>query len=394
MLDPVCMPAPASKSQTQRALMLGALARGQSVIERPLDCDDSRALRSALRALGVEIQEQPERWLVRGGELRAPAGTIDCRDGGTTARFLAPLCLLLDAPLLLDASPRLRERPWTHMVEALQALGAHARYLGTPGRLPVALSRDEAPRSQRIAINASQSSQFASALLLVGPLLPHGLCLELAGQAVSKPYLDLTVHMMCLFGAKLRAQPGSYELEPGGYQPTSVSIEGDWSAAAFLLAAAFISGRRVELERMAPDSAQGDRAIVAWLRELELPGHHELDLTDCPDLVAPLAAAAAFASGPVELCGLRHARLKESDRLQVLARELGRAGVHIRERDDGLRIDPGGVLRPAVLDPSGDHRMAMAFGLLSLREPGIVCLTPECVHKSYPGYWEDLAKLR
>ena len=394
MTGPLRFVVPGSKSETQRALVLASLSPGESTIEHPLDCEDSQALRHGLRAFGALVQELPDRWLVRGGSLHAPAQPIDCRDGGTTARFLAPLCLLCDGPLVLDGSPRLRERPIGELAEALTRLGVDVRFLAAPGRLPLALRRPMPLTARRTVVGSASSSQFASGLLLVAPLLPHGLELELVGEVVSRPYLALTVHMMRRFGAEPRAAGTGWQVAPKPYRPAAVRIGGDWSSAAFLLVGGLITGRALELRGMDSGSAQADRAIGRLLDELRQPGPHAFDLSDCPDLPPPMAVAAACAVGPVELRGLRHARLKESDRPAVLARELGRAGIRVVEREDGLRIEPGGRLRPARLDPCGDHRMAMAFGLLSLREPGIESLDPGCVTKSYPEFWAELARLR
>ena len=394
MTHPVRFAVPGSKSETQRALVLASLCPAESTIEHPLDCADSQALRQGLRALGASVQEQPDRWLVGGGPLHAPERPIDCRDGGTTARFLGPLCLLFDGPMVLDGSARLRERPIDEMARALEPLGVEARYLAAAGRLPLSLRRSVSLAANRTAVAGARSSQFASGLLLVAPLLPHGLGLELEGELVSRPYLALTAHMMRQFGAELRASGGGWQVEPKPYRPTRVRVGGDWSSAAFLLVGGLITGHAIELEGMDPTSAQADRAIVPLLAELRQPGPHVFDLSDCPDLLPPMAAAAACADGAIELRGLRHARLKESDRPAVLARALGRAGIGVTEREDGLRIESGGRLRPARLDPLGDHRMAMAFGLLSLREPGIESLDPGCVTKSYPQFWAELERLR
>jgi 3-phosphoshikimate 1-carboxyvinyltransferase len=394
MTAPMGIAVPGSKSETQRALMLAALAGGESEIVRPLECDDSRALRRALRALGVGVHERAARWRVRGCRLHAPAGPIDCRDGGTTARFVGPLCLLFDGELVLDGSSRLRARPIAELVAALTRLDVAARHLGAPDMLPVSFRRRAPAAHARLSVGTARSSQFASGLLLVGPLLPDGLTLELDETTVSRPYLELTVEMMRRFGAQIEPAGCGYRVASGEYRATELRIGGDWSSAALLLAGAFVVGREVVLEGVDPESAQPDRAIVRLLGELRRPGAHTFDLSDCPDLLPPLAVAAAHAVGAVEIRGVRHARLKESDRPAVLARELARAGVRVVEQEDGLRIEPGGTLRPAQLDPHGDHRMAMAFGLLSLREPRITSLEPECVSKSYPTFWSDLERLR
>jgi 3-phosphoshikimate 1-carboxyvinyltransferase len=385
--------APGSKSLTQRALVLAALAGGQSSLLDPLECDDSRHLRGALRGLGVQIDEHAGGWRVRGGVLRAAPGPLDCGEGGTTLRFLAPLCLLLDGPLLLEGRGRLRSRPLGELLAALEALGVEARRPGGGENFPLSLRRQTEP-GDAARLSASRSSQFLSGLLMVGPALPRGLRLELAGPVVSRPYLELTLGAMAAFGVEVEREGDTFVVPPARYQPCRYAVEGDWSGGAFLLAAAWISGRPLEVDNLDPASAQGDRVMPRMLAELSRPRPHRFDLRHCPDLVAPLAAACAVADQPSEITGAAHARLKESDRLGVLAGQLRRAGVTVEARPDGLRVEPAGRLEPASLDPHGDHRMAMAFGLLSLRQPDLRVLDPGCVSKSYPLFWEHLALFR
>jgi 3-phosphoshikimate 1-carboxyvinyltransferase len=409
MAEPIRLRVPASKSQTQRELVLAALADGESLLEGPLACDDSLHLRAGLAALGARIavvrrtaqsnqasEEVGEDLHVLPGPLAAPAGPLWCGDGGTVVRFLAPLALLAEGELRLDGSARLRERPLAELLAALAALGVESRPLGA-GALPVSLRRARAEPGQRVAIDVSRSSQFASALLLVAPRLARGLELELEGEPVSRPYLDLTLAAMRARGAVVDETGPHLTVAPGRYRARRVRIEGDWSSAAFLLAAGFILQREVVLENVELASRQGDRAILEHLAELARPRPHRLDLTACPDLIAPLAAAAAFASHETELAGVAHARLKESDRLAVLAAGLRAAGIEVEERPAALRISPlapGGSPRPARLDPRGDHRMAMAFALLSLRQGSLELDDRACVSKSFPGFFDALARLR
>ena len=211
---------------------------------------------------------------------------------------------------------------------------------------------------------------------------------------VSRPYVEMTLAAMAAFGAEVNEARGAFTVPSAAYRPPrSYPIEGDWSGGAFLLAAARISGRPVEVPNLDSASVQGDRSMAAFIEELDRSRPHRFDLTHCPDLVAPLAAACALAPPHASrIEGAAHTRLKESDRLRVLATGLQRAGVAVEERDDGLEIQPAEELRPATLDPRGDHRMAMAFGLLRLRQPGVTVQDPACVSKSYPGFWDDLAR--
>lgn len=397
MAETLRLSAPGSKSLTQRALALAALTEGESVLEGPLDSDDSRHLRGALQLLGASIDtSRGSSWTVRGGSLRAPPGPVQCGDGGTVIRFLAPFALVLEpgsGELILDGSPRLAERPLDALLSALASLGVGSRRLDDARALPVALRRT-GPAGDRVRVDSTVSSQFASGLLMVAPRLPAGLVVEVDGN-VSRPYLDLTVGAMRAQGAVVTEAPsGTFRVEPGKYRPGTVQIEGDWSGAAFLLAAGFVQDRQVVVENVRADSAQGDKAIVGFLEELRLPRPHSFDLTDCPDLLPPLAAAAVFASHPSLIGGVAHARTKECDRLSTLAQGFSQAGVDVRERPDALDIQPGRPLRPARLDPRGDHRMAMAFGLLGLRCAGLEPEDRACVSKSYPDFWTVLERLR
>jgi 3-phosphoshikimate 1-carboxyvinyltransferase len=384
---------PGSKSQTQRALLLAALAEGESELIEPLVCDDTLHLLQALRSLSIPIEQQGLRWRILGGATPRVSTVIHCGDGGTTLRFLAALSALMNEELLLDGSEQLRQRPLTELIDALAQLGVEPRFSQPgPGLLPLGLQRTGVA-SPNVEVDVSRSSQFASALMMIGPRLPQGLHLHLKGLLVSAPYLLLTVAMMRAFGAEVQEEELGYSVRPGGYRPGIKIIEGDWSSAAFLLVASWITGRHVHLLNLDDRSAQGDRQIVEFLVELDQPRPHRLDLTHCPDLVAPLAVAAAFASHPVQLVNLAHARHKESDRLAVLSRELGRAGVRITEEPTALRLEPGGALQSVTLEPAGDHRMAMAFGLLTLRWYDLKVANRECVAKSYPTFWRDLARL-
>lgn len=393
MPDPIVFRVPGSKSQTQRVLILASLARGKSRIIAPLDCDDSRALRTALRALGTEIEEQTGAWNVIPRPMHPPDGPIYCQDAGTTLRFLAPLCLLLDGELILDGSPRLRQRPLSDLVRALQTLGVQVQ----ESTLPLGLRSAAQPAVDQIEVDTTVSSQFASGLLMVAPHLPRGLCLRLTSKAasgpVSMPYLTMTLQAMEDFGVTVEQEPELLRVPAAPYQSCDFQVEADWSSASFLLAGGMISNKQVQLENLNPDSVQGDRAISNFIEELGHDRSHRFDLTHCPDLIAPLAAACVFARGPSEIVNVSHARHKESDRVAVLAGQFQRAGIQVVERADGMLVHPSRV-KPALLDPHGDHRMAMAFGLLSLAEPRIQISDAECVSKSFPDFWRQLEKLR
>jgi 3-phosphoshikimate 1-carboxyvinyltransferase len=390
---------PTSKSMTQRALYIAGLATDPSVIERPLDCDDSRYLREALATLGASVDWAEARAKVVPARLplAAPAAPLYCGNAGTAVRFTAPLSLICHGTLVIDGDPHMRKRPIGPLADGLAQLGVAVRYLDRPGCPPLALTRtSDAPG--RVTVDASLSSQYASGLLLVAPMLPNGLEIELTGQSVSRPYLDMTVAMMRQRGARVEASGQSFRVEPGRYRGGEIAVEVDWSAAAFVLAAARIVGADIRPEGLAsPErSLQGDAAIAPMLDGFDRRATNELDLTDVPDLIAPLCVAALFAAKPTRIRGAAHTRVKECDRVAVLARELAKIGAEIVALDDGLDVAPLVAPRrePIELDPEDDHRMAMAFGLVSLRVPGVSVKNRDCVSKSFPDFWSVLARIR
>ncbi len=393
---------PTSKSMTQRALVLAALADGPCEIYDPLDCDDTRHLRRALQAFGAEFDtfDHGQRLIVKPAPLPlvARAGALDCGNAGTALRFAAAFALIADGTFTLDGDAHMRRRPLGPLTACLQVMGVEVDYLGTPGCAPVRLRRS-ACAPLRASVDASVSSQFASALLLVAPLLPDGLELELTGPIVSRPYLDLTLTMMRAAGCDAE-WTGERALRVRAGRPRAfvATIETDWSAAAFVLAAGHITGcELVPAGLVLPRaSKQGDAAIVGWLAELDRGAINEFDLTDCPDLIAPLAAVALFAKRPTRIRGAAHTRVKECDRVAVLASELKKLGAVLRVHEDGLDVAP--LTEPAhcgaLLDPHDDHRMAMAFGVASLRIPSLMVTNRHCVSKSFPEFWEVLDEIR
>ncbi len=394
------VPVPTSKSMTQRALLIAALGAERTTVRRPLDCDDSRYLVAALAKLGATVATAADTITVDPAPLplRPPPEALFCGNAGTAVRFLAPLALLADGTLTIDGDEHMRKRPLGALADSLRALGVDARYAAADGCPPVALTRAR-PAPPQVAVDMSLSSQYASGLLLAAPALANGLEVELTGTAVSRPYLDMTVAMMRGAGARVAwAGERTLRVEPGRYRGGEIAVEVDWSAAAFVLAAARITGRDVRPDGLGPrvESLQGDAVAAALFGAFDAHDVNEFDLTDCPDLIAPLAAAALFAAKPTRIRGAAHTRVKECDRLAVLAREFAKLGATLREYPDGLDLSPLGS-HPAgevALDPDGDHRMAMAFGLVSLRIPGLRVLTPECVSKSFPDFWPVLARIR
>lgn len=396
--------APTSKSMTQRALVLATLAEGPMRIADPLDCDDARYLSELVRALGgrvtasdsaLEVEPPP----TEDGRFRAPTEPVFLGNAGTAVRFGACLSLVAEGALTIDGDEHMRKRPLGPLVEALGQLGVEGRYLEAHGCPPVTLARRDAA-GDRVHIDGSLSSQYASGLMMVGPRLPKGLRIHLEGAVVSRPYLSMTAEMMKRAGVTPRLSDRTIEVTRGSYAASELVIEADWSGASFLLAGGFIAGVEVDVPGLMPPGAslQGDAAFADMLEQLSQPppdGAYRFDLTHAPDLIAPLVAACLFVDHPTVIRGAAHTRIKESDRVAVLATQLGRLGFRFTVHDDGLDITPGrdqGEAEP-TLDPDHDHRMAMAFGLVSLRVP-LKVQDPTCVTKSFPTFWQRLTQLR
>jgi len=393
---------PPSKSMTQRALVLAALADSPTTVVGPLDCDDSRRLREVLAALGATIEASASgdalRILPAPLPLRGSERALFCGNAGTVVRFAAPLSLLCEGALHLDGDEHMRRRPLGPLTTALAALGVEARHLAAPGCPPVMLRRASEVGAS-VTVDASLSSQFVSGLLLVAPLLPQGLRISQLGEAVSRSYVAMTVAMMRDRGcALIEPDARTFVVSCGRPQGGTIAIEPDWSAAAFILAAARITGLDLTPASALPAAAslQGDAAVTGLLERLDAGSDEVFDLTDVPDLIAPLTVAALFASGSTRIRGAAHTRVKESDRVAVLARELRKIGATIEAHDDGLDVEPlrDAPSAPVELDPDGDHRMAMAFGLVSLAYPRVTVSDPDCVTKSFPTFWAVLEEIR
>jgi 3-phosphoshikimate 1-carboxyvinyltransferase len=393
---------PASKSITQRALLLAALGDRRCGVSAALDCDDSRAMARGLEQLGARVETGEHRWTV--APLRVPivaAGpALDLGNAGTAVRFLTGLSLLLAGRFSIDGDPAMRRRPLPNLLAALRGAGVEVEERGRPGCPPLSLARAvgaskaKAP-PRRLRLQAGGSSQELSALLLAGCRAPGGLEVWVDGELPSQPYVELTVAVMREFGIAIeRPAPDLYRVPEALPDRDEFAVEPDWTSASYPLAAAWLTDRRVELPGIRERSVQGDRVFAELLDRLNRPGVRRIDLGATPDLAPALIACALFAEGETTITGAAHLRIKESDRIGVPARELGKLGAEIEERQDGLRVRPVPLRGPAALDPAGDHRMAMAFGLVALRVDGVRVENQGCVSKSYPGYWEMLERFR
>ncbi|MEP6800979.1 MAG: 3-phosphoshikimate 1-carboxyvinyltransferase [Acidobacteriota bacterium] len=404
---------PASKSATNRALVLAALSETPVRIERPLESDDTRALLRCLSAMGARIERRGEALSVSGplGGGGAVAVTVlDAGESGTAARFLIALAAGTDGTFRIVGSARLSERPMGELVAALRSLGAEIREEAASGCLPLSI-RGGARHGGSVSVDTSQSSQFLSALLLAGAA---GSSIEVSarGAVPSAPYVALTIEALRAFGHGVEGA-GPWRVRRGSRSPEAYEIPGDFSSGVPLLAAAGICGGEVRLTGLRWPSIEADALALPVLAKMGIEiatSEHEISAraerarlrpvsalaTDFPDAVPALAATAAFAPGRTRLHGVGHLRWKESDRLTALASLLAIAGTPAAADDDGLSIDGGGMASKvhfAVLPTARDHRIAMAAGLLSLGRARALIENPDCVSKSYPEFFRDLERL-
>ncbi len=404
---------PGSKSLTNRALPVAALARGESVLRGGLVSDDTRVMLSCLKALGCPVARQGDAWTVPGqaGHLRAPSEPLYAGNSGTTARFLAAACTLADGPVVIDGNPRMRERPIGDLAEALSQLGAGAEILGEGGCPPLRIAGGGLPGGEA-EIDASRSSQYVSAVLLAAPLASRDVTLRFRdGVLVSRPYVELSLELMRAFGAEADwTDAGAIHVRGGrGYQGRDYAIEPDASAAAYPFCAAAIAGGRVRVEGIPDDSLQADLALLGLLERMGCRVHRgpdfaevhgpegplrglDVDMNALPDAVLALAVVAVFAESPTRIRNVANLRIKETDRLAALETELRKLGAEVNADADSLEIRPG-PLAGAEIDTYDDHRMAMAFALAGLRVPGVVIRDPGCVSKTWPEYFSVLEQL-
>ena len=419
-LHPV--PLPGSKSATNRALLLAALAPGPSLLLNGLDAEDTQWMRGALKDLGVPLEESPGRWRIQGGARPSAQRPLWLGASGTTLRFLLPwLGLLAEGPVRLTGAERLFERPLEPLLDPLRKVGVRWEPAPDGGTLYPC----PAPPDRLVAnVDASLSSQFLTGLAMASTALPGGG--RISWDAVASPsYLDLTRHWLARFGIEDHMEAARYpapqlvegegpeafvvhtwDIPGGALNPVDLELPADWSGAAALICAAAVTGRAVELGPLDPEDAQGDRALLqilaaagcgyTWIPGSRLRAWGPLkrglraDLTDCPDLGPVLAATAALAPGPSRLTGLHTLPLKECDRLEASAELVAWLGGHARvEGDHTLHIEP--VSGPANLerepfDPRNDHRMAFAAAVGALLRGGRL-KDSHCVAKTFPDFW-------
>jgi 3-phosphoshikimate 1-carboxyvinyltransferase len=399
---------PGSKSITHRAVIAASLARGTSVINDYLDCEDTRYTIDALRQLGVSVARAGGRLMVEGQGPWIGKGGIGKRiflgNSGTSFRLLLSVAALCKGEFLLTGTKRMQQRPVAPLVTALSGLGVNAACVNQNGCPPVCL-RASGIRGGRVSLSGEKSSQFISSLLMAGPYSEGGIEIEVAGDLVSAPYVDMTIRVMNEFGVHVdRDHFRRFRIPSGpGYQAREFSVEGDASSASYFWAAAAVTGGMVVTANVHPHTTpQGDIRLLEILSRMgckiekgsdgiTVHGRGlsaiKVDMSDLPDMVPTLAAVALFARGRTVIRNVAHLRHKESDRLHAVALEWERMGGRVEELIDGLIIEGGRPLSGIVADPHDDHRLAMSLAVIGLRVPHLNIKDRNCVNKSFPGFW-------
>ncbi|REE99928.1 3-phosphoshikimate 1-carboxyvinyltransferase [Thermomonospora umbrina] len=404
-----------SKSYTNRFLAIAGLCREQTVLRNALHSQDTILLARALRAFGhVDVHRDPESATItvtpNGNPMRAPEAEIDMGNAGTPIRFLITMASLAQGRTVLTGNKRMRERPMGHLLEALVTLGVDARSLHENGSPPIEI-RGPAPSGGSTRVDGTVSSQFTSSLLISAPVTEKGLRLQIVGDLVSRPYVDMTVAAMRETGVAVEREGSSaFVVEGGqGYRGGDVTVEPDASGMSYFLAAAALLGGRVTVPGIDGGSRQGDVGLVEAFVDMGCTSSGDvggitleggplsgidIDMTNMPDVVPTLAVVAAYARGRTHITGIGNLRFKECDRIEAVSTELGKMGVTVDTTRDTMTVHGGSEPHGAVIDTYDDHRIAMAFAVAGLRTPGVVIREPGCVTKSFPNFWEVFQGLR
>jgi len=406
---------PGSKSLSNRALLLAALAEGTTEIFNLLESDDTRHMLNALKQLGIKytLSEDKTRCTIEGNAGPISSEKVQELFLGNAGTAMRPLCAALclgEGTYLLTGEPRMKERPISHLVDALREAGANITYKENEGYPPLEIEANGLNGAD-VKIEGAISSQFLTALLLAAPMAKEDMTISIIGELVSKPYIDITLHIMKEFGVEVLNENYETFSIKGGQTYKAVDsfmVEGDASSASYFLAAAAIKGGTVKVTGIGKNSIQGDVAFVDVLEKMgatvewgddfvsvtrgELNAI-DMDFNHIPDAAMTIATTALFAKGTTTLRNIYNWRVKETDRLFAMATELRKVGAEVEEGEDYLKIIPPKVLKHAAIDTYDDHRMAMCFSLLALDPASVTINEPECTAKTFPTYFEVLKSI-
>jgi 3-phosphoshikimate 1-carboxyvinyltransferase len=407
---------PGSKSLTQRALIVAALAEGPSRLLGPLASEDTHYTMTALRAMGVVCDDHdPDCWQIEGngGRIHEPDAAIFLGNNGTATRFLASVAALGHGRFHITGSERMAERPILPLMEALRGWQVHISSDAGTGCPPLTIDA-KGLAGGRTVLPEGKSSQYLSSLLLVAPYAANPAELEVRGEILSQPYVEMTLAVMADFGIRVEAAPtlNFFRIPQGQYRGRTYAIEGDASGASYFWAAAAVTGGRVTVTNVPVPSLQGDAKLLPYLARMgcrieqtasgiavtgpEILEGIELDMGDMPDVAPTLAVVAAFAEGTTTINNIAHLRIKECDRLSAVVSELRRMGAEVEEEPARMIIHGrkgGANLHGATITTYDDHRMAMSFAVAGLRVPGVSISNEQCVVKSFPDFWERFERM-
>ena len=394
--------APPSKSYTIRGLMCAALAKGESEIINPLSSGDTEVAASVLSKVGVHVRREGNVWQVNGGDFHEPSVDLFCGDSAATLRFMTAICSIIPGKCKLVVGPSLAKRPVETLVRALGQLGVDC---SSNGRVAPVMVKGGGLKGGVAELPGDISSQFISALLLVAPFAEEEVRIRLTTPLESRPYVLMTLDCLKKFGIAVECSEALDEFRTvkQPYRPTKYEVEGDWSSASYFLALGAVSGG-VEVENLNPDSFQGDKMMLDFLKDMgalvEMNQNSvtvrrsnlkaiRADLSDCIDLLPTLAVLVAVADGVSELAGIERARLKESDRVAAVKEGLEKMGIKVTEEKNKLTI-VGSRPKGSVIGSKNDHRIAMAFSVLGSLAGDTTINGAECANKTFPEFWDIL----
>jgi len=406
---------PGSKSYTNRALVVASLANGKSIIKNASFSNDSKALIKALKKIGIKIKVNKTKIIIygKGGKFKPYKGNIDVGAAGTTMRFLTALFACIEgSEIILRGTERMHQRPIKELVEALKSIGAKIKYLNRKGYPPLEIKGTNKIITNQVIMDGTVSSQYFSALMLIAPLLSQGLTINVKNNQISKSYIDMTIASMKDFQVLVENKNyKQYFIKRGQrYKPRSYQVEGDASGASYFWGIAAVTNSKIKVKNINPNSSQGDVKFPDLLEKMgckitknieedliEVEGRKKLksinvNMEEMPDTAQTLAVIAAFCQGKTKITGLSTLKVKETDRLTALNKELTKMGIKSKVGLDYIIVE-GGNPKGTAIETYGDHRMAMAFALAGAKILGIKILKPEVVNKSFPEFWQKLKSL-
>jgi len=400
--------APPSKSYTHRAIFISSLAQGESHLRDPLYSDDTMASLEACRSMGCQINVQDDYCLVKGteGELTTPDDVLDLKNSGTTLRFLTTMASLAHGCSVLTGDESLRRRPMQDLLDSLGKLGVWAYSTRNNGSPPIVVKNGF--KGGKTSVNGNLSSQYLSSLLISAPYAEEAVQIQVVGNFISRPYVEMTIDTMEKFGIQVqKLQHDGFQVENQIYHGRNYTIEGDYSSASYLIAAASALDGNITLKNLFHDSMQGDKMILDVVKEMgakikigqeqiSIQGEGQLkavevNLENSPDLLPTVAALAAVAEGISHIKGVEHARYKETDRVHTMALELSKLGVKLKEEPDGLIIHGGA--RGGTVQSHGDHRLVMALTIVGLVTGGVRIQNAAVHQVSYPNFPQIMQEL-